>query len=111
MARIIVIAAAALAALPAVATAQSSAPISVTARLNQATVSYADLDIGSSAGKRMLNRRIAWAIEEVCGSFANVREYYEEEHIIHCRAEARHSVDRQLALRPATQRLALNVPR
>ena len=58
-----------------------------------------------------MGRRIAGAIEQVCGSFANVREWSEEDRIIHCRADARQSADRQLAQRPTDQRLALNVKR
>lgn len=107
MARTTILIAVALVSLPTVASAQRSAPISVTAPLNQAVVSYADLDLGSAAGKRLLDRRIASAIEDVCGSFANVREHYEEVRISQCRAEARQSADRQFAQRTTEPRLAL----
>ena len=74
MSRTIVLLAASLVALPAAGLAQPSEPISVTAQRDQAVVSYADLDIASAAGKRMLDHRVSGAIEQVCGSFANVRE-------------------------------------
>ena len=111
MSRITIFAAAILVSLPAVTVAQRVAPISVTAPIDRAVVSYADLDLGSVAGKRILGRRIAGAIEQVCGSFNNVSEWSEEDRIIHCRADARQSADRQLAELPSDQRLALNAKR
>lgn len=111
MARITILIAAALASFPALAAAQPSAEISVTALVNRAVVPYADLDLGSFAGKRTFSRRLASAIEQVCGSFDNVREHYEEDQIIRCRADARHSADRQLAQRRGGPQLALNIGR
>lgn len=99
------------AALPAAAFAQSAPTTSVIAPSDRAVVSYADLDIASAAGKRILNRRLGGAIEQVCGSFANAREYAEEDRVTQCRGAAWASAERQLAEHPASQRLALNVAR
>ena len=47
------------------ALAESNAPATV---LNVALVRTADLDLGSSAGQRTLDRRLANAAREVCGT-------------------------------------------
>lgn len=98
--------AAALTALPVAGFAQQSAT-TVTANRDRAVVSYADLDIASAQGQRILKRRLAGAIEDVCGSFANVTEWSVELQVKHCRRAAWASADRQLAVRPTDQKLAL----
>ncbi len=55
----------ALAATPALAQAVPSAETRVVVRT-------ADLDLGSAAGKRTLDRRIAIAVVEACGETSNV---------------------------------------
>ncbi len=102
--------AAALAAIPAAGLAQQSAT-TVTAARDRAVVSYADLDIASALGQRLLKRRLAGAIEDVCGSFANVTEWSDERRVKRCRGSAWESADRQLAARPAGQKLALVIAR
>ena len=78
MTRSDILLAAALVSLPTAGFAQSIQPISITVPVDRQIVTYADLDLASTAGKRMLDRRISGAIEQVCGSFANVRagSYY-----------------------------------
>lgn len=102
--------AAALVTVPAAAFAQQGAT-TVTAARDRAVVSYADLDMASAQGQRLLKRRLAGAIEEVCGSFANVTEYDEESRVKHCRGAAWESADRQLAARPNDPKLALIIAR
>ena len=111
MSRITALIAASLLALPAAGLAQRTPTALVTAPANQIMVSYADLDVASAAGKRTLNRRLGGAIEQVCGSFANAREYSDEERVTQCRSAAWASATRQLADRPTNQRLALNILR
>ena len=53
------IAAVALAAFSVVPVAAEDVPT--------ATVRYADLDLATSAGARMLHHRVAWAVTSVCG--------------------------------------------
>lgn len=106
MSRFSLMFAAALVALPVAALAQQTAT-TVTATRDRAVVSYADLDLASTQGQRILKRRLAGAIEEVCGSFANVTEYSEEQRVTQCRGAAWESADRQLAARPADQKFAL----
>lgn len=106
MSRLNLMFAAALVALPVAGLAQQTAT-TVTATRDHAVVSYADLDLASAQGQRVLKRRLSGAIEEVCGSFANVTEYSEEARIIQCRGVAWASADRQLAARPLDQKLAL----
>lgn len=60
-----------------------------------ATVRHADLDLKSDAGRVELNRRLAAATEQVCGSYASVGAD-EWDAILRCRAEARRSIARQL---------------
>ena len=111
MTRSDILLAAALVSLPTAGFAQSIQPISITVPVDRQIVSYADLDLASTAGKRMLDRRISGAIERVCGSFANVREVTEEDRIVECRRAARTSAEHQLAERPVGNRVALNAKR
>lgn len=40
--------------------------------VDSVTVSYADLNLGSAAGRAVLDRRIAHAARQVCGQFAPI---------------------------------------
>jgi UrcA family protein len=73
------------------------------------SISYADLDLSRPADRARLNRRIANAMETVCGSYADAPPYQERE-IARCRAGARTNVDVQLAaLQTRRDRMALVV--
>ena len=76
---------AAISAMPAMAQAPASR-----------TVSYDGLDLATPAGRGALNRRIAAAVETVCGSYAGASSY-EAREIDGCRAAARTGIETQLA--------------
>ena len=59
-------------------------------------VSYADLDLSRPADVARLHRRLAAALENVCGSYAT-SESWQESEIARCRAGARAEADAQLA--------------
>jgi len=59
------------------------------------TVSHADLDLKSAAGRAELGRRLAVATEQVCGSYAGASNV-EVTDIGRCRNEARRRVAAQL---------------
>jgi len=88
---------AALAAFPAAAqTVAASRP-----------VSYADLDLGTRAGRAQLDRRIAVAVEAICGSYAGAASS-DTRDIDRCRASTRAGIEGQLAaLQSRNTRLAL----
>jgi UrcA family protein len=71
-----------------------------------AVVRLGDLDLTSVRGRSLLERRIADAIEEVCGSYANVTEPSEMDNIGSCRIAAKQSAESQLAGRSSTLKLA-----
>jgi UrcA family protein len=81
------------------------APVNVDAS-RSAVVQIGDLDLASDHGKSVLKHRIASAIEEVCGSYANVTDWNELESIDACRASAKQSADQQLAARSDMLKLA-----
>jgi UrcA family protein len=88
---------AAFAAIPAAAQTFATRP-----------VPNADLDLGTRAGRAMLDRRIAVAVESVCGSYASAAST-ETREIDRCRAAARNGVETQLAaLQQRNSRLALS---
>jgi UrcA family protein len=60
-------------------------------------VSYADLNLSSPAGMARLNRRIASAVEAVCGSYAGTVSVAEEQDITRCRTETTARLQPQLA--------------
>jgi UrcA family protein len=64
----------AAAAALAAATALVVPTVSQAADLSSATVSYADLDLGSAAGADALQRRITFAARVVCG-YEDSRQY------------------------------------
>jgi UrcA family protein len=87
-------------------TAISAIPASAQGPATQ-SVSYAGLDLGTPAGRAALNRRVASAVEAVCGSYAGASGY-ETGEIDRCRAAARTGIETQLAaLRSRGARLAL----
>jgi UrcA family protein len=63
-----------------------------------ATVRHADLDLKSDAGRSELNRRLAAATEQVCGSYASVGAD-EVDAIKRCRDGVQRDVARQVAAR------------
>ena len=71
------------------------------------TVSYADLDLTTPAGRARLDRRVNAALETACGSYAGALDY-EVHEIDRCRAEARAGIETRLAgLRSRNGRIAL----
>jgi UrcA family protein len=63
-----------------------------------AIVRHADLDLKSEAGRNQLNRRIAAATEQVCGSYAGASAD-EVTAINRCRGEAQRGIAVQLSKR------------
>lgn len=89
----------------AVATAQS--PIVVSADSPPtARVFIGDLNLAAPAGQRTLHRRLASAIETVCGSYAGRVDLSETMRIDDCRQVAQASANQQLAARKTDLRLA-----
>ncbi|GEM_PF-3361847 len=68
-------------------------------------VRHADLDLSSDAGRNQLNRRIAAATEQVCGSYATVSAD-EAMQIDRCRKTVQQDVARQLGARWGSRQLA-----
>lgn len=60
-------------------------------------IAYSDLDLESKKDVRKLGRRISRAIEQVCGSYAEVHELSDSEKIDKCRSAARQQVAPQIA--------------
>jgi len=86
----IAFAAIALAGAPTAATTPES---------SSRSVRYADLDLSTPAGLRMLHRRTAAAVEAVCGSYAGTESDAmadENDEITQCRAAARTRLNEQL---------------
>src|SRR5262245_7997309 len=71
-----------------------------------AEIAVADLDLASARGQRVLARRIAGAVEQVCGSYSNAPETADQDRIRDCRAVAMSDAHRQIALRRPTHPLA-----
>lgn len=69
------------------------------------TVSMAGLDLSSPADIRKLDRRIARAVEAVCGSYASISAN-QNDRITDCRRGAIANVKRQLAARHSQGTLA-----
>jgi len=92
------------AALAATAASVSAKQLATT---NEVIIIVTASDRADEAGFNRLMRKVSRAAEQVCGSYATA-EYYQWDGIERCRAQAFHSVDRQLAaLKPAgTIRLA-----
>lgn len=84
-------AAAGLIATPALAAPQSGRTV---------TIRHADLDLSSATGRATLDRRLAAATEQVCGSYAGA-DQDEAMAIQRCRTAVARDVSRQLAVRLA----------
>ena len=69
-------------------------------------VQLGDLNLSTVRGRSLLKRRIAGAIEDVCGSYASVTNLIEVARTDECRIAARQSADRQLAMWLTAQKLA-----
>jgi UrcA family protein len=80
----------------ALAASLAAAPAAAYAPPERQAVSYADLDLSRPADVARLHRRLADALENVCGSYATAESWAEHE-IARCRAEARTRADAQLA--------------
>jgi UrcA family protein len=75
----------------------ASAAFADTGTPRSITINYADLDLKTMKGKRSLDRRIARAMENLCGARAFADNMFDIERIDKCRAVARTSVEPQLA--------------
>jgi UrcA family protein len=76
-----------------------------------ANVSTSDLDLASAHGQRTAAHRVAVAVEQVCGSYANAPEQAEQDRIRDCRIAAWSDARRQIAEKASTLRLAVANPR
>jgi UrcA family protein len=76
-----------------------------------ANVSTSDLDLASAQGQKMVAHRVAVAVEQVCGSYANAPEQAEQDRIHDCRLAAWSDARRQIAERASMLRLADAKPR
>ena len=71
------------------------------------SVAYADLNLDHAADRAQLDRRIAAAIEDVCGSYAGAASH-EMREIDRCRQAARHGIETRIAdLRTRRAQVAL----
>lgn len=87
--------------------ALAAAPVDVVVESGPtASFTIADLDLNSATGKRLYNRRLAGAVEDVCGSYANAPEWSDKDRIAACRDRAVESANRQLASKATSIRLA-----
>ena len=90
-----------------------AAPLQAGAPMERVTasVTFADLDLGNSHGQRILARRVADAVEEVCGSYANAPDEVDQNRITDCRRAAMTDAQRQIASKATNIRLAITAPR
>ena len=95
-----------LAAAMGLAGPAATDPIEVEAP-RSATVRIGDLDLSQPTDLRRLQRRLDIAIEEVCGSYANVVDLSAQDDTTRCRIGAARSAATQLAARPASGQIAL----
>lgn len=75
--------------------------IAATPESHERIVHYRDLDLSSPAGIRTLRRRVATALEAVCGSYAGTQSSggeKEAEEIAQCRMAASAEVEKRVAL-------------
>lgn len=72
------------------------------------TVAYADLDLSTTAGAAILDRRIEDAVRRVCGS-ADLRELARHAAVAGCRREARARIEPARAAAVARARSALRL--
>jgi UrcA family protein len=103
MIRIITSAVLAFAAVAGTAASAQEAPTAI--------VSYAGLDLSSTAGLAALNRRISVAARRICGE-ADIRDLQRQAAVDACRTTAVRSAAPQVAmLTNPTQKVALNTTR
>jgi UrcA family protein len=104
MNKIVIVAAFVAAGLPQLASAQPPLPEQARA------VSYADLDLSREKGVRILDRRIAQAVKQVCGVASDVDVRGKNE-VRRCRALTNASLagkrDRALASAAASTQIAI----
>ena len=81
--------------IAALCAAAAATPVSAFEPSSRQTVSYSDLDLARPADVARLRKRIAAAIEDVCGSYAAVESWAEPD-ISRCRADARARTEEQL---------------
>lgn len=78
------------------AAASAVTAIPASAQAPHQAVSLAGLDLSTPAGRARFERRIAGALETVCGSYAGAAAY-EIPEIDRCRAEARSGIETRIA--------------
>lgn len=74
------------------ASVESSFPVSGWGETRSATVRYADLDLATPSGIERLERRIAFAIDQVC-AVPHAEQLGQRARVAQCRAEARSQAD------------------
>ena len=89
-------------------TGLSAAPAPAQTAVRSQAVSTVGLDLASPAGRARFQRRLAGAIEAVCGSYAGASDV-EMHEIGRCRRAALADVDMQLAARDARRGRAIHV--
>ena len=94
--------------IAAFAAASSALPAQAQSAPRSQSVSTAGLDLGTPAGRGRFQRRVASAIESVCGSYAGASAT-EQNEIDRCRRGAWSSVETQLASQQARRTGAVQV--
>ena len=94
--------------IAAFAAASSALPAHAQSASRSQSVSTAGLDLGTPAGRSRFQRRVASAIENVCGSYAGASAD-EQTEIDRCRRSAWSSVEVQLAAQQARRSGAIRV--
>lgn len=94
--------------IAAFAAASSALPAQAQSAARSQSVSTAGLDLGTPAGRGRFQRRVAAAIETVCGSYAGASAS-EQIEIDRCRRSAWSGVEVQLANQQARGRGAVQV--
>ena len=94
--------------IAAFAAAASALPAQAQSTARSQSVSTAGLDLGTPAGRGRFQRRVAAAIETVCGSYAGASAS-EQGEIDRCRRSAWSSVETQLASQQARRNGAVRV--
>lgn len=78
------------------ASAGSSLDVPAWGQARSATVRYADLDLATPQGARILRQRIAQAVDRVC-ALPNAEQLAQRPRIAACRAEARSQAEERAA--------------
>ena len=74
------------------ASVESSFPVAAWGEARSATVRYADLDLATPSGIERLERRIAFAIDQVC-ALPHAEQLGQRARVAECKAEARSQAD------------------